>query len=132
MVPYSEAGRITSANPQARLLTTTGLGHSRLLAGDVVLFWRLLGAFALVIATIATDIATRDEVMAALSRLPPDFRAAIVLREYAGLSYQEISQQTGLAVSAIGTTLARARRRLVETIAAGTPVISSRILFGNG
>jgi RNA polymerase sigma factor (sigma-70 family) len=32
----------------------------------------------------------------------------------AGLSYQEIAAQTGLAVGAIGTTLARARRRLVE------------------
>jgi pimeloyl-ACP methyl ester carboxylesterase len=37
MVPYAEAGRIMSANPHARLLTTTGLGHSRLLAGDAVL-----------------------------------------------------------------------------------------------
>jgi DNA-directed RNA polymerase specialized sigma24 family protein len=32
----------------------------------------------------------------------------------AGLSYQEIAQQTGLALGAVGTTLARARRRLVE------------------
>jgi pimeloyl-ACP methyl ester carboxylesterase len=37
MVPYAEAGRIMSANPHARLLTTTGLGHSRLLAADAVL-----------------------------------------------------------------------------------------------
>jgi pimeloyl-ACP methyl ester carboxylesterase len=37
MVPYAEAGRIMSANPHARLLTTTGLGHSRLLAADPVL-----------------------------------------------------------------------------------------------
>jgi len=32
----------------------------------------------------------------------------------AGLSYPEIAEQSGLAVGAIGTTLARARRRLVE------------------
>ena len=31
-----------------------------------------------------------------------------------GLSYPEIAEQSGLAVGAIGTTLARARRRLVE------------------
>ena len=37
MVPYTEAGRIMSANPHARLLTTTALGHSRLLAADAVL-----------------------------------------------------------------------------------------------
>ena len=32
----------------------------------------------------------------------------------AGLSYDEISEQTGLARGAIGTTLSRARQRLVE------------------
>jgi len=30
------------------------------------------------------------------------------------LSYPEIAAQTGLALGAVGTTLARARRRLVE------------------
>jgi DNA-directed RNA polymerase specialized sigma24 family protein len=30
------------------------------------------------------------------------------------MSYPEIAEQSGLAVGAIGTTLARARRRLVE------------------
>jgi len=32
----------------------------------------------------------------------------------AGFDYREIAEQTGLAVGAIGTTLSRARRRLVE------------------
>jgi len=32
----------------------------------------------------------------------------------AGLSYTEIAEQSGLSVGAIGTTLARARRRLVD------------------
>jgi DNA-directed RNA polymerase specialized sigma24 family protein len=32
----------------------------------------------------------------------------------AGLSYPEIAAQTGLALGAVGTTLARARRRLVD------------------
>ena len=31
----------------------------------------------------------------------------------AGMSYPEIAEQTGLAVGAVGTTLARARKRLV-------------------
>lgn len=39
----------------------------------------------------------------------------ILLLWDAGLSYQEIALQTGLAMGAIGTTLLRARRRLVET-----------------
>jgi RNA polymerase sigma factor (sigma-70 family) len=33
----------------------------------------------------------------------------------AGLSYAEIASQTGLAPGAIGTTLARARKKLVES-----------------
>jgi DNA-directed RNA polymerase specialized sigma24 family protein len=36
------------------------------------------------------------------------------------MSYDEIAAQTGLARGAIGTTLARARRRLVEAYDAGT------------
>ena len=38
----------------------------------------------------------------------------ILLLWNAGLDYQEIARQTGLSPGAIGTTLARARRRLVE------------------
>lgn len=52
-------------------------------------------------------------VRRALERLSEQDREVLLLWD-AGLSYQEISAQTGLAVGAIGTTLARARRRLVE------------------
>ncbi|HEX7049708.1 MAG TPA: sigma-70 family RNA polymerase sigma factor [Longimicrobiales bacterium] len=38
----------------------------------------------------------------------------ILLLWHAGLSYRDIAAETGLAVGAIGTTLARARRRLAE------------------
>jgi pimeloyl-ACP methyl ester carboxylesterase len=37
MVPYAEAGRIIAANSGARMLTTQGLGHNRILSADVVL-----------------------------------------------------------------------------------------------
>jgi RNA polymerase sigma-70 factor (ECF subfamily) len=49
----------------------------------------------------------------ALSRLGERDREALLLWD-AGLSYREIADRTGLAVTAIGTTLARARKRLVE------------------
>lgn len=52
-------------------------------------------------------------VEAALAELAERDRDVLLLWD-AGLSYQEIAQQTGLAIGAIGTTLARARRRLVE------------------
>jgi RNA polymerase sigma-70 factor (ECF subfamily) len=53
-------------------------------------------------------------VEAALADLSERDREVLLLWD-AGLSYQEIAQQTGLAIGAIGTTLSRARKRLVET-----------------
>src|SRR5580765_6419950 len=55
----------------------------------------------------------RTRVRAALDQLTPRDREALLLWD-SGLSYDEIAAQTGLARGAIGTTLARARRRLVE------------------
>lgn len=50
---------------------------------------------------------------AALEQLSERDRDTLLLWD-AGLSYTEIAQQTGLSVGAVGTTLARARRRLVD------------------
>jgi RNA polymerase sigma-70 factor, ECF subfamily len=50
---------------------------------------------------------------AALERLSDRDREALLLWD-AGMSYVEIAEQTGLAVGAVGTTLARARKRLVD------------------
>jgi RNA polymerase sigma-70 factor (ECF subfamily) len=49
----------------------------------------------------------------ALGRLSERDREVLLLWD-AGLNYDEIAKQTGLARGAIGTTLSRARRRLVE------------------
>src|SRR5687768_14438065 len=57
--------------------------------------------------------AARTRVREALDQLTPRDREALLLWD-AGMSYEEIAAQTGLARGAIGTTLARARRRLVE------------------
>src|SRR5256886_12092931 len=59
----------------------------------------------------------RERVRAALERLTPRDREVLLLWD-AGLSYDDIAAQTGLARRAIGTTLARARRRLVEAFEA--------------
>jgi RNA polymerase sigma-70 factor (ECF subfamily) len=61
----------------------------------------------------------RTAVRTALDQLTPRDREALLLWD-AGMSYDEIAAQTGLARGAIGTTLARARRRLVEAYDAGT------------
>lgn len=54
-----------------------------------------------------------ETVKRALEALGERDRDVLLLWD-AGLGYAEIAEQTGLAVGAIGTTLSRARKRLVE------------------
>ena len=54
-----------------------------------------------------------EAVRMALDRLSERDREVLLFWD-AGLSYDEIAEQTGLARGAIGTTLSRARQRLVE------------------
>ncbi|MCU0267496.1 MAG: sigma-70 family RNA polymerase sigma factor [Acidimicrobiales bacterium] len=53
----------------------------------------------------------------ALSKLPEDFRAALVLREYGGLSYQEIAEAQGIKVETVKTRISRARQGLAVLLA---------------
>ncbi len=53
------------------------------------------------------------KVHEALATLTPRDQEVLLLWD-GGLSYPEIAERTGLAVGAVGTTLARARKRLVE------------------
>ncbi len=53
-----------------------------------------------------------DEVLGALATLTFNQRAAIVMRELEGRTYQEISEVLGVSVSAVEALLFRARRRL--------------------
>lgn len=55
-----------------------------------------------------------DAVRRALDQLSDRDREVLLLWD-AGFDYREIAEQTGLAVGAIGTTLARARQRLVHS-----------------
>ncbi len=57
-----------------------------------------------------------EAVKRALAALSERDRDVLLLWD-AGLNYAEIAKQTGLATGAIGTTLARARKRLVELYA---------------
>jgi RNA polymerase sigma factor (sigma-70 family) len=68
----------------------------------------------------AIDAADRQtRIRAALERLTPRDREVLLLWD-SGLSYDEIAAQTGLARGAVGTTLGRARRRLVEAYEEGS------------
>lgn len=59
------------------------------------------------------DDERRAKVDGALAALTKRDREVLLLWD-AGMSYPEIAAQTGLAVGAVGTTLARARKRLVD------------------
>lgn len=54
-----------------------------------------------------------ERLRLALERLSERDREVLLLWD-AGMSYPEIALETGLSAGAVGTTLARARRRLVE------------------
>ncbi len=54
-----------------------------------------------------------DRVRAALAQISERDRDALLLKAE-GFNYDEIAETLGLAKGAVGTTLARARRRLVE------------------
>jgi RNA polymerase sigma factor (sigma-70 family) len=65
-------------------------------------------------ALIAKADAARLE--AAIAALPLQFRETLVLRDVQGLDYREIAAVTGVPVGTVMSRLARARRRLMDTI----------------
>jgi RNA polymerase sigma-70 factor (ECF subfamily) len=56
---------------------------------------------------------------AAIERLPPEFREAIVLRELEGLSYQEIAAAAEVPLGTVMSRLSRARSRLERVLGEG-------------
>ncbi|HKW48558.1 MAG TPA: sigma-70 family RNA polymerase sigma factor [Gemmatimonadaceae bacterium] len=60
----------------------------------------------------AIDESERENLAAALDRLPQEFREVLVLRELQELSYKEIARVTGVPVGTVMSRLARARDRL--------------------
>ncbi len=57
-------------------------------------------------------------VAAAVLRLGPDQRAALVLREFQGLSYDEVAEVLGVSVAAVKGRIHRARLLLMEELGA--------------
>jgi RNA polymerase sigma-70 factor (ECF subfamily) len=77
----------------------------------------------------------REELMglsAALERMPEAQRQAILLREWKGLSYDEIGQEMGLSHSAVETLIFRARRRLARGLQQLEPKRLRQIADGGG
>jgi RNA polymerase sigma factor (sigma-70 family) len=62
------------------------------------------------------DAPSVGELLTALSKIPPQQRQAIVLREFEGRSYVEIAEILGVTTSALETLLFRARRSLADEL----------------
>ena len=68
-------------------------------------------------------IAKADAVRleAAISALPTEFREVLVLRDLQGFEYREIADVTGAPIGTVMSRLARARRRIIESIGTQKP-----------
>ena len=62
-----------------------------------------------------------DDVEAALTSLPPDFRAAVVLCDIEGLSYDEIADVLGLKLGTVRSRIHRGRSMLRKALAHRAP-----------
>jgi RNA polymerase sigma-70 factor, ECF subfamily len=57
-----------------------------------------------------------DDVHQALQRLTPDYRAAVVLCDVVGLSYEEISATLGIPIGTVRSRIHRGRAQLREVL----------------
>ena len=62
---------------------------------------------------------TRVDLDRALQALPPDYRAAVVLRDLCGLSYEEIAEALLIPAGTVRSRIARGRAALVPLLAPG-------------
>jgi RNA polymerase sigma factor (sigma-70 family) len=65
-------------------------------------------------ADIVADRADLTEVATAIAELPARQREALVLREFCGLSYEQVAAAMSVSAAAVESLLSRARRRLAE------------------
>lgn len=67
---------------------------------------------------VARSVVDRDQINAALGRLPVQFREALVLREYGDFSYEQIAAHQGVGVQTVKSRLNRARAALAADLLA--------------
>lgn len=68
----------------------------------------------------------RLEVGAALGTLPPEFRAAVVLRDLCDLEYAEIGEVLGIPAGTVRSRIARGRAALARALAGNQPDLGER------
>lgn len=62
-----------------------------------------------------------DDIQAALSALPPQFRAAVVLADIEGYSYEEVAQTLGVKMGTVRSRIHRGRALLRQSLAHRRP-----------
>ncbi|PWJ24312.1 RNA polymerase sigma-29 (SigE) subunit [Branchiibius hedensis] len=70
---------------------------------------------------VLTDAAFDDDIQRALDALPPDFRAAVVLCDIEGLSYEEIAATLDVKLGTVRSRIHRGRAQLREALAHRAP-----------
>ena len=69
-------------------------------------------------ASDAVNQALREDLEEAIGELPDKLKKPLVLREYEGMSYQEISEVLELPLNTVRTRILRARRALRDKMEA--------------
>ncbi|MDE0608270.1 MAG: sigma-70 family RNA polymerase sigma factor [Acidimicrobiaceae bacterium] len=64
----------------------------------------------------AETVTARIDVDRGLEQLPQEFRAAVVLRDVAGLNYNEIAEVLDIAPGTVRSRIARGRRQLIDVM----------------
>jgi len=67
----------------------------------------------------ADIVVERDELAAALGRLPPDQRVAVMLVDAYGMDYADAAEVLGVRAATIGSRLSRARVALRQALDRG-------------
>ena len=72
-------------------------------------------------AQVVDERTLDDDVQRALDALPPDFRAAVVLCDIEGLSYEEIAATLGIKLGTVRSRIHRGRAQLRDALAHRAP-----------
>ena len=64
----------------------------------------------------AETVTARIDIDRGLEQLPQEFRTAVVLRDVAGLNYNEIAEVLNIAPGTVRSRIARGRRQLIDVM----------------
>ena len=57
-----------------------------------------------------------ENIQSAINKLPPDYKAVIIMRDINGLSYDEVASALGINMGTVKSRIARARKKLKDEL----------------